>query len=331
MRISSYGVRPVEEAFFHKLNTYKYELNLIQELQNDDNIELCQGSQAVILRGNCKADKHNLTLMKNFGIEYILTRTVGYDHIDLAAVKELGFKFCARVPSYSPTAISELAVSLALGLSRKTFAMNALVSQKDFTAYDHYFAKEVRHSIVGIIGAGRIGLCSVRAFQGLGAHVLAYDPYPSEEAQKTVELTSLDKLLQESDIILLHSPYFKDKNHHMVDKSFVAKMKKGSILVNTARGELIDTQAVLEGIEQGKLAGLGLDVLEGEAGYFFKNFNGQTIPDPLVEKLHSYYPKVVITPHLASFTDEALTNMIEITYKNLNDFLQTGVCSNSLS
>lgn len=330
MKIVSYGVRPVEEAFFHKLNTYGYELILVKELLTDDNVQLCKGAQVVMLRGNCKANKNNLTIMKELGVEFILTRTVGYDHIDLESVTELGFKLCARVPSYSPTAISELAVSLALGLSRKTFAMISSSSQKNYIAYDNYFAKEVRLSTVGIIGAGKIGLYSVKAFKAMGAKVLAYDPYPSEEAKANVELVSLEQLQKESDIILIHCPYIKGTNDKLINHEFISNMKAQSIIINTARGELVDTQALLDGIESGKLAAVGLDVITGEYAYFFKDFSGQTLPDPIVEKLSSYYPRVVITPHLASFTDEALTNMIEISYQNLDQFIKTGTCNNSL-
>ncbi len=330
MKMISYGVRPTEQEFFNRLNTFGYDLELVPALLNDDNVELAKGFDCVMLRGNCKADKVNLTKFKEYGVEYILTRTVGYDHVDLQAVKELGFKLCARVPAYSPTAISELAVSMALGLSRRTFDMVAHSSNKDFIAYDSYFAKEVRHSTVGIIGTGRIGLCSAKAFLGMGAKVLGSDPYPSKEAEELITMTSIDTLLQESDIVLLHSPYFKDSNHHMVDEKFISKMKDGAIFVNTARGELMDIDAVLSAVESNKLSGVGLDVLEGEKAYFFQSFTGKTIPNPTIEKLISYYPRVIISPHVGSFTDEALTNMIEISYQNLDEFLKNGSCENSL-
>ena len=330
MKIISYGVRPVEESFFHQLNIFSYTLELVPELLTDDNAHLCQGADVVMLRGNCKAHRENLIKIKELGVKYILTRTVGYDHIALDAVKELGFELCARVPAYSPTAISELAVSMALGLSRKTVAMTMNTSHKDYKAYDHYFAKEIRHSTVGIIGTGRIGLCSAKAFLGLGAKVLGHDLYPSEEAKNLINMVDLETLLKESDIVLLHCPYIKDSNYHFVNDQFINKMKDNSLLINTARGELVDLSAVLKGIESGKLAGVGMDVLEGESQYFFKDNTGQILPDPIVEKLSSYYPRVVITPHLGSFTDEALTNMIEISYQNLEQFLKQGSCDNSL-
>ncbi|MGL5956850.1 MAG: NAD(P)-dependent oxidoreductase [Brevinema sp.] len=328
MKIASYGVRPIEIEFFHRFNKYGYDLTLIPELLTEKNVSQLRGCEGVILRGNCKADQQNLIKMKEFGIKYILTRTTGYDHIDLEAVKDLGFLLCAGVPSYSPNATSELAVSMALGLSRKTFAMAG--AGKNFIADDRYFAKEVRHSVVGIIGMGRIGICSAKAFLGMGAQVLGYDPSPSEEAKVLVKMTDLGTLLHHSDIVLLHSPYIKGSNYHLVNHEFLSRMKDQAILVNTARGELIDLEALLTAIESNKLSGVGLDVLEGERDYFFKDFTGKILPNPIIEQLISYYPRVIITPHLGSFTDEALTNMIVVSYQNLSEFLQTGSCRNSL-
>ncbi len=330
MKLISYGVRQIEQDFFHKLNKYGYELVLVSELLNDDNVTLAQGSDVVMLRANCKSDKANLKKFKDYGVKYILTRTVGFDHIDLDAVKELGFELCARVPSYSPTSVSELAVSLALGLSRKTIAMTANSQSKNFIAYDNYFAKEVRHSTVGIIGTGKIGICVAKAFLGLGATVLGHDPYPSEEAKSTLELVDLDILLKNSDIVLLHCPYIKGVNYHFVNKEFISKMKNSSILINAARGELIDLEALLEAIETNKLMGVAMDAVENEKEFFFKDLKGKSLPNPIVEKLLSYYPRVLFTPHLGSFTDEALSNMISISYDNLNEFLNTGKCENTL-
>lgn len=330
MKIISYGVRAIEENFFHQLNKYNYQLTLVSELLTDHNVHLCDGYNVVMLRGNCKADRQNLIKMKELGIEYILTRTVGFDHIDLKAVKELGFKLCARVPAYSPNAVSELAVSLALGFTRKVFDIVHNSSSKDFRALDQYFSHEIRLSTVGIIGMGRIGAASAKAFKGLGARILAVDPHANDLSKELAEMTDLDTLSKESDVVIIHAPYIKDQNYHLINEHFIKNMKKGSFLINVARGELVDIDAVLNGIESGHLGGVALDVVEGESAYFFKNFQNKKIPDPIIEKLVSYYPKVIITPHLGSFTDEALTNMIEISYQNLDEFLTHQTCKNSL-
>ena len=330
IKLVSYGVRAVEEAIFHNSNTFNYELVLVKELLTDDNVHLCEGANGVILRGNCKAHRANLEKMKNMGLKYVLTRTVGFDHIDLNAVKDLGFELCARVPSYSPNAISELAVSMALGLYRKTFKMFSNSSKHNFMASDDLFAKEIRLSTVGVIGAGRIGMESIKSFFGLGAKVLAFEPYPSDVLKNFATIVDLDTLAKESDIIVLHAPYIKDSNHHMINKDFISKMKDNSIIVNMARGELIDTSALIDGLESGKIDSCALDVVEGETSVFFKNFEGKNIEDKNIEKLLSFFPRVILTPHLGSFTDEAVRNMVEISYSNLDEYLKTGKCKNTI-
>ncbi|MGL4561813.1 MAG: NAD(P)-dependent oxidoreductase [Brevinema sp.] len=339
MKMIIYGVRNIEEEFFHKLNVYHYDLTFVSEILTHDNVDLTKDHQVVMLRGNCIADVQNLQKMKAFGIKYLLTRTVGYDHIDLDAVKELGFDLCARVPSYSPNAVSELAVSLTLGFTRKTFAVISQTSQKNFLALDRYFSKELRFSTVGIIGMGRIGLASAKAFLGLSARVIGVDPFVSDELrsleeQSSFKLVSIETLQQESDIIILHAPYIKGKNDNMIDAEFIKKIKKGAILINVARGELVDLGAVLDAVQTGQLSAAGLDVAQGEREFFFKDFSSTSpahvIPNPTIEKLISYYPRVIFLPHLGSFTDEALKNMIEISYQNLQEFLSFKKCSNSL-
>lgn len=330
IKLISFGVRKVEEDTFNNSNTYGYQLTLVKDLLTDDNVDLCNGHDGVILRGNCKANKTNLEKMKKMGIKYILTRTVGYDHIDLQAVKELGFELCARVPAYSPNAIAELAVSLAMGLARKPFQMAANSSKNNFVASDAFFAKEIRLSTVGVIGTGRIGLVSIKSFLGMGAKVIGYDPYPSQEAKQLIDIVDLDKLIKESDIILLHAQYIKDSNHHLINKERISNMKDGVIIVNTARGELIDSEALLQGLESGKIYGCGLDVLEGESSFFFKDLQGKEIPNQTAQKIASFYPRVIITPHLGSFTDEAVKNMVEISYQNLDEFLKTNKCKNTI-
>lgn len=330
IKLISYGVRDVEKDTFNKSNVFGYELKLVKELLTNDNVTICEGMDGIILRGNCKADRKNLEIIKNMGLKYILTRTVGIDHIDIEAVKELDFELCARVPSYSPNAIAELAVSLTLGLTRKTFAMAERTSKNNFVASDDFFAHEIRLSTVGIIGTGRIGLISAKSFLGMGARVIGYDPYPPEEAKKLIDLVNLDTIAKESDAILLHCQYIKEVNHHIINKELISKMRDNVIIINTARGQLIDSKALLEGIESGKIYGCGLDVLEGESSFFFKNLEGKEIPDPVAQKLASYYPRVIITPHLGSFTDEAVKNMVEISYENLNEYLKTGKCKNTV-
>ena len=283
-----------------------------------------------MVRGNCKADRQNLELLKSNGLQYVLTRTVGFDHVDLDAVKELELK-CARVPGYSPNAIAELAVSHAMMLLRHTAYTVNRTREKNFVVDPFMFSKEIRNCTVAVLGAGKIGLTTAKLFKGLGARVIAYDVFQSDAAKEVVEFMELDDVLAQADVISVHMPYIKDVNYHMINDEFIAKMKDGAILVNTARGEVQDIDAIIRAIECGKLSGFGTDVLEGESATFFKNLNGQTLENPSHEKLIDLYPRVLVTPHIGSYTDEALTNMIEYSYENLREFLNEGICKNSIA
>ncbi len=330
IKLVCFGVRETEVEFFHKLNKYGYDLKLIEKGLNHENVKEALGAEAIMVRGNCMADRQNLELLSKNGLKYVLTRTVGFNHVDLEAVKELGLK-AARVPGYSPNAISELAVTLAMMLLRHTAYTVNRTKNKDFTIDAAMFSKEIRNCTVGVIGAGRIGLTTAKLFKGLGAKVLAYDVFQSDAAKEVVEFVSEEELLNRSDVVSVHMPFIKDVNYHFINDEFISKMKDNAILINTARGELQDLDAIVRGLESGKLGGFGADVLEGESKVFFKNLNGQDIEDKNIEKLIGMFPKVLLTPHMGSYTDEALTNMISISYDNMNDYLTEDECKNAIA
>jgi D-lactate dehydrogenase len=217
-----------------------------------------------------------------------------------------------------------------MSLLRNTAYTFNKTKDKDFTVDAQMFSKEIRNCTVGILGAGRIGLTTARLFKGLGAKVVAFDIFQSEQAKKEVEFLSLDEVLASSDVISVHLPYIKGENYQMINEEFLSKVKEGAILINTSRGELKDNKAIINAVKSNKLGGFGTDVMENEAEFFFKNLKGQTIPNEDVEEFVKLYPKVLITPHMASYTDEALTNMVEYSYDNLNDFLTVGKSQNEL-
>ena len=328
MKLICYGVRKVEKEFFEKLNKYNYELTLVEELLNDKNIDLIKGHEGVMLRANCPANRENLERMKNYGVKYLLTRTVGYNHIDLDIAKELGFKV-ARVPKYSPNAISELVITFAMNLVRKGAYMAERSREKNFLVDEYMFSPEIRNLTVGVIGTGKIGFTTAKLFKGLGSKVLAYDVYENELAKEILEYVSLDELLKTSDIISIHCPYIKGENDKLINSEFIEKAKDKVVIINTARGELQDVNAIIKGIENGKISGFGTDVFSNEKEFFFKDMRGKEI-DGKVEKLLSLYPRVLVTPHIGSYTDEALTNMIEVSYDNLDEFLKCKNCENEL-
>ena len=331
IKLVCYGVRETEVKYFEEINKkFGYDIKLVTLGLNHENVKEAIGAEAVMVRGNCKADRQNLELLKANGLKYLLTRTVGFDHVDLEAVKDLDLK-CARVPGYSPTAISELAVSLAMMLLRHTAYTVNRTREKNFVVDSFMFSKEVRNCTVAVLGAGRIGLTTAKLFKGLGARVIAYDVFQSDAAKEIVEFMELDQVLAEADIISVHMPYIQGVNERMINDEFIAKMKDNAILVNTSRGEVQDTEAIIRAIESGKLGGFGTDVLENEYDVFFKDLTGQALEDKTKEKLISLYPKVLVTPHIGSYTDEALTNMIEYSYENLREYLNDGTCKNSIA
>lgn len=331
IKIVCFGVRPTEVPYFIEINEkFGFDLELVTSGLTHGNVEKAMGAEAIMVRGNCKADRRNLELLKANGLQYVLTRTVGFDHVDLEAVKDLGLK-AARVPGYSPNAISELAVSLAMMLLRHTAYTVNRTSNKNFVVDGFMFSREIRNCTVGVLGTGRIGLTTAKLFKGLGANVIGYDVFQSDAAKEVVTFKSFDEVVAEADIISVHMPYFKDQNYHIINDEFIAKMKQDAILINTARGELQDIDAIIRGIESGKLGGFGTDVLEGEYQIFFKDLSEETIENPSFQKLVDLYPKVLVTPHMGSYTDEALTNMIEISLENMKSYLETGECSNTIA
>lgn len=329
-KIICFGVRDYEVPYFNDLaKKYDYELVLRPEYLNNSNYELALDYEAVMVRGNCVVDRDHLKILKEHGLKYYLTRTAGYNHVDVAACKELGIE-TAFVPGYSPNAISELALTLAMTLLRNVAYSCDLTSKGKFKVTSQMFSKEVRGCKVGIIGCGRIGLTTARLFNGLGAKVLGYDLYQNESAKAYLEYVDVDELLKNSDIVIIHMAYFKGKNDNFVDAEKIAKMKDGAILINVARGEVLDNQAAVDAVKSGKLAGLGIDVITNESALFNKEHDPKNMPSPLFQDLVNLYPKVLVTPHVGSATDLALIDMIEVSLKNMDEYLTSGKCKNSL-
>ena len=334
MKVLFYGVREVEVPLFHELNKkFGYDLELIPDyLNSKETAEKAKGFECVVLRGNCFATKEVLDMYKSYGVKYLFTRTVGTNHIDVKYAKELGFKL-AYVPFYSPNAIAELAVSLAMSLLRHLPYTAQKFNKRDFTVDKNMFSREVRNCTVGVIGLGRIGFTAAKLFKGLGANVIGYDMFPKTGIDDIVTQVSMDELVAKSDIITLHAPFIKE-NGKIVTKEFLSKMKENSILINTARGELMDLEAVVNALESGHLAAAGIDTIEGEVNYFFKNFSDKQAEFradyPLYNKLLDLYPRVLVTPHVGSYTDEAASNMIETSLENLKEYLDTGACKNDI-
>lgn len=329
MKVICFGVRDVEEPIFKKVNeAFNFDMKMVPELLTHENVEITKGFDAVLLRANCVADKVNLEKMWGYGIKYMFTRTVGVNHIDVEAAKALGFKL-AYVPFYSPNAVSELAFSLGLAMLRNILHMNNKMNEKDFRVDAPMFAQEARNSTIGIIGTGRIGFECAKAWKGMGARVLGFDLYPRTDAAGIIEYKSLEALMQESDLISLHCPYIKGENDNLINKTLLAQAKDGLIIVNAARGELINNEDLYDALLSGKVKQVALDTLTNEDSVFFKKHTDK-LPVDIYEKLYQLKPRVIFTPHIGSFTDEAVKNMVETSFNNLKEYSETGDCKNKI-
>ncbi len=330
MKIVCFGVRDYEIPYFEKLaKQYDYELVLRPEYIGDETWELAKGYEGVIVRGGCHLGREAMKKLAENGCKYYLTRTAGYNHVDIAACKEFGIE-TAFVPGYSPNAISELAVTLTMMLLRNAAYATKEASEGKFKVTNQMFSREIRGCTVGILGCGRIGCTSASLFKGLGAHLIGYDPFPSEYAKSLMEMKSPEEVFKEADIIVVHMAYFKGSNDNFVNAERVALMKQGSIIVNVARGEVLDTEEVIKAVKEGHLAGFGLDVITSEGSLFNKTFDPKHMDNQLHQDLIDLYPRVLVTPHIGSATDLALVDMIEISLKNMDEYLTTGKCKNSL-
>lgn len=329
VKITSYGVRPNERPYFDQLNIDDFEMTYVADLLTHANVTAAKGADAVLVRGNCVVDRQNLKQFANWGIRYVFTRSVGYNHMDLEAGADLGITM-ARVPGYSPYAVAELALTLGLDLFRHLNLATFQTRRADFTVPSTLFSKEIHTATVGIIGAGRIGMAEAKLYQGLGARVLAYDPRPSSTAQAILTFKSLPELLATSDIVSLHVPYFPGQNENLVDAEFLAQMKTDAVLINTARGELASVPAILAALDAGQLGGYGTDVVADEVAIIGQAFPDiAAIPNEGVRALIQH-PKVLVTPHVGSYTEPALQDMIRISYQNFHDVFTAGKTRNEI-
>jgi D-lactate dehydrogenase len=252
------------------------------------------------------------------GLRLIALRCAGFNNVDRAACQAHGIQI-ARVPSYSPHAVAEHALCMLLAVNRKIHRAYQRVREHNFSL-DGLVGFDIYGKRAGIVGTGRIGQVFGRAMAGLGAEVVGYDPYPNPCFSDALGFpyVALDELLRTSDIVSLHCPLTVDTKH-MIGESQVAMMKPGVTLINTSRGGLVDTRALIEGLKSGRIGGAGLDVYEEEDGVFFEDLSGTVLQDDVLARLLTF-PNVVVTSHQAFLTREALQEIAATTLKNISEF-----------
>ncbi len=276
---------------------------------------------------NDNVNEKVLTSIRAKGICYLVLRSAGFNHVDMKAAKKLGIRV-ARVPAYSPHAVAEHALALMLTLNRKTHRAYNRVREANFSL-EHLLGFDMNQKTVGVVGTGLIGSVMVKILAGLGCQVLCYDVRVNTECQSMgASYVSLDALLEKSDVISLHCP-LTPETFHLINPERIAKMKKGVMLINTGRGALIDTKAVISGLKSGHIGALGLDVYEEEGPLFFEDLSSTVVQDDVFMRLLTF-PNVLVTAHQAFFTEEALQSIAETTVQNAISFMKSGQCKNEI-
>ncbi|WP_269533559.1 2-hydroxyacid dehydrogenase [Chitinimonas sp. BJYL2] len=327
MRIAVFDTHRYDrDALLAANSRYGHDLSFFEARLNRDTAALAQGFEVVCPFVNCRLDAATLTQLAAGGTRLVALRAAGFNGIDLPAAKANGIAV-VRVPAYSPHAVAEHAFALLLTLVRKTHRAYNRVREADFSL-DGLVGFDLAGKTFGIVGLGRIGLVAARIAHGFGCRVLVSDPAASLPADLPLTQVDLSTLLKQSDIVSLHVPLLP-ATRHLIDAAALAQLKPGAILINTSRGGLIDSQALLATLKAGKLGGVALDVYELEEGVFFEDLSGTGLADDVLARLTTF-PNVLITSHQGFLTHEALANIADTTLDNVRAFSLGEVLKNQV-
>ena len=318
MQVTVYNCRPFDERdlFIECAEELGLELVLCADAPGMDNVSLCKGSRCVNVITS-KIDAELIRAFRDNGIEYITTRTIGYDHIDLEAAKACGIKV-GNAP-YGPNGVADYTVMLILMSIRKMGAIMGRTSLQDYTLAG-LNGKELKDLTVGVIGTGRIGATVVKSLSGFGCRILAHDLYEKEEVRQYASYVPLTDIWREADVITLHMPLTED-NHHLINADTIAQMKDGVVIVNTARGALIDSDAFLEAIENGKIGAAGLDVVENEFGLYYYDHKSDILKNRELALLRSF-PNVTVSHHMAFSTNHYVETVVRDSMKSCKLYME---------
>lgn len=317
-KIAFFGAKPYDIASFDKINErYEFDIRYYKGHLNINNVVLTQGVDAVCIFVNDTADAAVIDALVANGVKLLALRCAGFNNVDLNAAR--GKLPVVRVPAYSPYAVAEYTLALMLSLNRKIHRAYWRTRDGNFSL-NGLMGFDMHGKTAGIIGTGKIAKILIRLLKGFGMRILAYDLYPDMQfaEEEGISYVSLDELYRESDIISLHCP-LTDQTKYMIDKDSIDKMKEGVMIINTGRGQLINTNDLIEGLKEKKIAAAGLDVYEEEGEYFYEDKSDKIIDDDVLARLLSFN-NVIVTSHQAFFTKEALHNIAETTLQNIDDF-----------
>ncbi|MEO8795191.1 MAG: 2-hydroxyacid dehydrogenase [Daejeonella sp.] len=315
MKVLVYSLKEFEKSYLIAAFEDKLEVKYSKDLLDLDTASQAENFDAISIFTADDASADVLAKLHSYGVKYLTTRAAGYDNIDIKKAFELGITV-ANTPAYSPFSIAEYAVAMLLYINRKISLAESQIQTNNFSL-DNLIGFDLHDKIVGVIGVGKIGQVFVRIMNGFGCRILGYDPVQNHNVVRNfgMEYVDIETLFKNSDIISLHTN-LNESTYKMVDKSLVSLMKKGSILINTSRGAIVNTLDIIEGLENGNLGFYCADVYEKERGIFFKDLSDTELNDEILLKLINM-PNVLITPHQAFATKEALTNIAVTTFKNL--------------
>lgn len=319
MKIAVFDTRSYDrESFVRENSAVGHELTFFEPRLTSETAVVAARHDAVCSFVHDRLDEPALGILREAGVRLITLRCAGYNHVDLAAAARLRLPV-VRVPEYSPYAVAEHAVGLVLALNRKIHRAHARVREWNFSL-EGLVGFDVHGKTVGIVGTGRIGQVAARIFRGFECRILAYDARPDARlaADLGVAYVELSDLFGGSDIISLHLP-LTPLTHHMIDEAALGKMKRGVLLINTSRGALVDSRALVGALKEGRVGGAGLDVYEEEEGIFFEDLSNKVLQDDVLARLLTF-PNVIITAHQAFLTREALDKIARVTLANATAF-----------
>ncbi len=329
MKVAVFSAHTFERPFLAKANGGgRHELNFFAAHLRPETAKLAEGFPCVSAFVSDELGADVLRTLARGGTRFLALRSAGYNHVDLAVARELGLRV-ARVPAYSPHAVAEHAIALILGLNRKTHRAYNRVREGNFSL-EGLMGFDLKGRTAGVVGTGKIGAIVARILVAFGCRVLAYDPnVDAGLASLGVRYVGLDEIGRESDILTLHCP-LTPATKHLLSAERIARLKPGVMIVNTSRGGLIDTKALIEGLKSGTIGSVGLDVYEEEEGLFFEDLSNEIIRDDVFSRLLTF-PNVLITGHQGFFTSDALTNIADTTIANLSDFESGTLSANEVA
>jgi D-lactate dehydrogenase len=327
-KIFFYDTKPYDQQAFDEANKkFKFDIQYFNGHLHNKTACLSQGSDVVCAFVNDTVDKDVIKVLKDCHIQLIAMRSAGYNNVDLKAAYET--IHVVHVPAYSPYAVAEHAAALMLSLNRKTHRAYYRTRDGNFSI-NGFLGFDMYAKTLGVLGTGKIGKCLIDIAFGFGMKVLAYDKYPDKqyEEERGFKYVTLDELYKESDIISLHCP-LSSETYHLINEESIQLMKKGVMIINTGRGKLIKTDALIEGLKSGIIGSAGLDVYEEESEYFFEDFSNSMIDDDILARLLTF-PNVLVTAHQGFFTKEALTNIANTTLENIKEYFDNGLLKNEI-